>query len=272
MRLRFIHPHPNLKPFIKGYYYIELDCIPDKPLDIHPIGYNTIAFTFNPGTAFRSNNGLNYNFNLSYHGYISKHISLIPLQSSIKMVVVSFQTTGTSQLFGIYQPDLVNQIIQIDDVITDSYVLKNRLAEDILCENKIISLIESWLLKKVSTKKESRYVSNINYACQLIKANYGNLRIDNLCYQINMSQTNLEEYFKQMIGITPKHYCRIIRFIAAYRYILNHTHIEWSEVVYRYNFFDQSHFIRDFKTFFGYSPSKIHLANSRLAKGLFLNI
>src|SRR5690606_26099003 len=104
------------------------------------------------------------------------------------------------------------------------------------------------------------------------QAKHGNIRIRDLCDEVNMSQTNLEDYFKGMIGVTPKHYCRIIRFIAADRFILNNTHIEWDALVYRFNFFDQAHFIRDFKTFFGYSPSKIHLANAHLAKGLALKI
>lgn len=272
MQVSLTHPHPMLKPYVKGYYYIVLDCSSSEPLDIHPIGYNTIAFTFNPHAVFKPDNGRGYNFNLSYHGYISKYISLTPLQPFISMIVVSFTTTGAFQLFGISQPELVNQIIPIEDVISGSGILKDNLEEDILCERKAVSSIERWLLERLSKKEYYRYAPNIDFSCKLIQTQYGNLRISDLCREVNMSQTNLEDHFKEMIGITPKHYCRIIRFIAAYRFILNSTHIKWDELVYRFNFFDQAHFIRDFKSFFGYSPSKIHLANAHLAKGLVLKI
>lgn len=272
MQVSFTHPHPILKPYVEGYYYIALDCSSSDPLDIHPIGYNTIAFTLNPQAVFKPDSGSDYNFNLSYHGYISKYISLIPLQAFIKMIVVSFTTNGASQLFGISQPELINQIIPIEDVISGSGTLKEKLEENMSCERKAISSIERWLLEQLPKKEPSRYAQNIDYACNLIQLRYGNIRIADLCLEVNMSQTNLEDHFKQMIGISPKHYCRIIRFIAAYRFILNNSHIDWSALVHRYIFFDQAHFIHDFKTFFGYSPSKIHLANAHLAKGLTLEI
>ena len=80
-----------------------------------------------------------------------------------------------------------------------------------------------------------------------------------------MSQRYLESHFKDMIGTTPKMYCRIVRFLASYQFILQNTHLDWGDLVYRYQYFDQAHFIHEFKRFFGYSPSKIHLANSQLA-------
>lgn len=272
MQVSFTYPHPLLRPYIKGYYHIALDCSSSEPLDIHPIGYNTIAFTLNPQAVFKPDGGEDYNFSLSYHGYICKHISLTPLQPFISMIVVSFTTTGAPELFGVSQPELINQIVPIEDIIAGSEILKEKLGENTSCERKAISSIESWLLQQLSRKTYVRYAENIEYACDLIQAKHGNIRIRDLCDEVNMSQTNLEDYFKGMIGVTPKHYCRIIRFIAAYRFILNNTHIEWDALVYRFNFFDQAHFIRDFKTFFGYSPSKIHLANAHLAKGLALKI
>lgn len=103
MRVSFTYSHPGLRPYVKGYYCIELDCFTRQPLDIHPIGYNTMAFTLSPNAAFKPDQGQQFDFNLSYHGFISKHISLIPLQACIKIVIVSFTNTGVSQLFGLAQ-------------------------------------------------------------------------------------------------------------------------------------------------------------------------
>lgn len=272
MRVSFTYSHPSLRPYIKGYYCIELDCDSTEPLDIHPIGYNTIAFTLSPKAAFRPNKGQQYDFNLSYHGFISKHISLIPLQSCIKILIVSFTNTGISQLFGVCQSELINQIIPLEDIHISSHTLKQKLEDAVFCEREALVHIENWLLEQLKEMEQSRHSVQIDLACELIQSRCGNLRIPELCQEVNMSQSSLEIHFKKMIGITPKHYGRIIRFIAAYHYILNNTHTQWGELVYRYNFFDQAHFIKDFKTFFGYSPSNIHLANAMLARGLSLEI
>ncbi|HZH54422.1 MAG TPA: AraC family transcriptional regulator [Sphingobacteriaceae bacterium] len=272
MRVSFTYSHPSLRPYIKGYYCIELDCHAAEPLDIHPIGYNTIAFTLNPKAAFKPDQGRQYDFNLSYHGFISKHISLIPLQASIKVVIVSFTNTGISQLFGICQSEVINQIIPLEHINAASRSLKQKLEDTIFCEQKALILIDNWLLEQLKCRSHSPYFSHIDQVCQLIQTRCGDFRIRELCREVNMSQSSLERHFKEMIGITPKHYCRIIRFIAVYQFILNNTNLHWGELVYRYNFFDQAHFIKDFKNFFGFSPSKVHLANAKLTRELTLKI
>lgn len=267
-----MHPHPALRPYVNGYFYIELETGTNTaPLDIHPLGYNTMAFTLHSEAVFSANNG-DYDFSLSYHGYICKHISLAPLAPLIKMVIVSFTSTGAVQLFRIAQHDLLNQIVSFTDVFPSSRALNSQLEEANSCERIAIARIEKWLLQQIPYKTPFLYGENINKACNLIQLCHGNIRITELCKEIGMSQRYLESHFKEMIGISPKLYCRIVRFIAAYQFILKHAHIEWSELVYRYHFFDQAHFIRDFKMFFGYSPSKIHMANSHLARELISDI
>ncbi len=271
MQVSFTYPHPALQSYVKGYFYIELEAgSPLVPLDIHPIGYNTMAFTLNHHQVFRSINN-DYDFSLSYHGYICKHISLMPLVPLIKMVVVSFTATGAAQLFSISQHQLLNQIHPVEDVVPKAKVLKTQLEEDISCGKHATTLIEDWLLKQLPAKTRLPYAAHIDNACSLIQLCHGNIRIRALCKEVGMSQTYLEDHFKEMIGISPKLYCRIIRFLAAYQFILQNTHIEWTELVYRYHFFDQPHFIRDFKTFFGYPPSKIYMANCQLASEIILD-
>lgn len=266
MQVSFINPHPALQPYVKGYFYIELDTsCSSVPLDIHPIGYHTMAFTLGSQQVFKSMSG-NYDFNLSYHGYICKHISLIPLIQSIKMVVVSFTATGAAQLFNVSQHQLINHIHRMEEVIPKAKKLKMKLEEGISCGKQAVELIENWLLYQIPTKSPFLYAPHIDHACRLIQSCDGNIRISELCKEIGMSQRYMESHFREMIGTSPKLYCRIVRFIAAYQFILQNTHIGWRELILRYNFFDQAHFIRDFKTFFGYSPSNIHLANSHLTR------
>lgn len=269
MQVSFTYPHPALQPYVRGYFCIELDAKPNAPpLDIHPVGYSTIAFTLKP-KVFRSE-GNDYDFSLSYHGYICRHISLLPLVHHIKMVVVSFTPTGTAQLFRIPQNELLNQIVSFTDVFPDSKILNTQLEDADSCQKQALRHIEQWLLQQIPDKAPFNYAPNIDEACKMIQACEGHIRIDKLCQEVGMSQRYLESHFKEMIGVSPKLYCRISRFIAVYQFILQNSHTEWSELVYRHRYFDQAHFIRDFKTFFGYSPSKIHLANSHLAKKIIL--
>jgi AraC-like DNA-binding protein len=64
-----------------------------------------------------------------------------------------------------------------------------------------------------------------------------------------MSKTSLERHFLEKIGLTPKMYSRIIRFNKVYQTLQSGDYDKWQDVVYQYNFYDQAHFIKDFKTF-----------------------
>ncbi len=272
MQFVFTPSHQALRPFVNGYYYIELDAGPDaRPLDIHPVGYHTMAFTLNSRQVFRST-ASEYDFNLSYHGLICEHISLFPMAPKINMVVVSFTSTGASRLFGVSQHQLINQIHPIEDIVPEAMDLKLRLEDGISCGMRAIDLIEHWLLRRISAKSPFRYGPNIDRACSLIQRHRGIIPIGELSREVGMSQRYLESHFKDMIGTTPKMYCRIVRFLAAYQFILGNDDVDWGELIYRHQFFDQSHFIHDFKRFFGRSPSKIHLANSHLAGKIALEL
>lgn len=272
MQVVYSPPHRALQPYVKGYYYIELDMGPDAgPLDVHPLGHHTMAFTLNGRQLFRSP-GNAYDFSLSYHGLICEHTSLTPLVPQINIVLVSFTATGASQLFGLSQHQLINEIHPIEDVVPEAVELMLRLEDGISCGKRATGMIEAWLLRQIPTPTPFSYAANIDRACALIQARQGNIPIGELSREVGMSQRYLESNFKDMIGTSPKLYCRIVRFIASYQFILGNAQTDWNELIYRHQFFDQSHFIRDFKRFFGYSPSKVHLANAHLASKITMEL
>ena len=56
--------------------------------------------------------------------------------------------------------------------------------------------------------------------------------------------------------MTPKAYLRVSRF----QQVISHVHaareVDWMEVVERHGYYDQPHFIRDFKALIGASPAQ----------------
>lgn len=69
-----------------------------------------------------------------------------------------------------------------------------------------------------------------------------------------MSSKRFIERFKEDVGVTPKRYCRIRRFQQAVT--LAHQQPEdWSQVALDCGYFDQAHFIHDFRSFSGVTPT-----------------
>jgi AraC-like DNA-binding protein len=73
--------------------------------------------------------------------------------------------------------------------------------------------------------------------------------------QIGLSAKRFIEVFNGEVGLTPKLFCRVRRFQRALRSIGQGAPVEWAAVAADCGYFDQAHFIRDFRAFSGINPS-----------------
>ena len=62
--------------------------------------------------------------------------------------------------------------------------------------------------------------------------------------------------FEDYVGLTPKVFCRVLRFQAVLDRITAQKAVDWAKVAVDCGYFDQSHLIRDFREFSGISPSQ----------------
>lgn len=255
----FLPPHPALAPYIEGFRYVDIGANGNL-IDLHPVGFNALAFILNTEQVFEALD-FKYNFRLSHNGHICKHITFKALAPSIKAVVVPFTPTGAFKLFGVCQQELTNKLLPLDDIIRGAIDVNNRLEDMVPTAREAIAVIQHWLLKKIPRSERNYYVARIDYACKLIKSHKGQLRIKDLCREVGMSQTYLQNHFNEMVGMSAKLYGRMERFMGAYQFICQHAQVRWADLIHDYNYFDQSHFIREFKMFFGSSPSRVHMAN-----------
>jgi AraC-like DNA-binding protein len=71
-----------------------------------------------------------------------------------------------------------------------------------------------------------------------------------------MSERQFIHVFRRDVGLTPKRFCRVLRFQRACAAARERaTSIEWAQLAVRCGYFDQSHLIRDFREFAGVSPT-----------------
>jgi AraC-like DNA-binding protein len=85
-----------------------------------------------------------------------------------------------------------------------------------------------------------------------IQADQGSTVIHQLARSLRISQDTLEKRFRRSIGTSPKQFARLVRF----RHLIhNHTPGQrLTDLAYEENYFDQAHFINDFRSFTGQSP------------------
>jgi AraC-like DNA-binding protein len=73
--------------------------------------------------------------------------------------------------------------------------------------------------------------------------------------QIGLSARRFIEVFGQEVGLTPKQFCRIRRFQNVLRRVHHRQEVDWVDVALECGYFDQAHFIHDFRGFSGLNPT-----------------
>lgn len=72
-------------------------------------------------------------------------------------------------------------------------------------------------------------------------------RLGELSENINMSQRQIERYFKFFLGITPKCYQRILRIKRTICYMRLHKKENLADIANQFGFSDQAHMTREFR-------------------------
>jgi AraC-like DNA-binding protein len=73
--------------------------------------------------------------------------------------------------------------------------------------------------------------------------------------RLGLSARRFIDVFRREVGLTPKLFCRVRRFQKVLRHISAGRTVDWAEIALTCGYFDQAHFIHDFRAFSGINPS-----------------
>jgi len=80
-------------------------------------------------------------------------------------------------------------------------------------------------------------------------------RVGKVADRVGLSRRRFIEAFRVEVGLTPKLFCRVRRFQDVLTHIDGHRRVGWSAVAQACGYFDQAHFINDFRAFSGFNPA-----------------
>lgn len=169
---------------------------------------------------------------------------------------VGFQPGGLFRLLGIpmkdFEPDdKIYETVHFIDKDVNFIVEQLNRADSLEC---MVDIIQKWLLGKLLHLKELLPIDRA-LPDMLKKGTLNN--ISEVASQSCVSIRQLERLFQQRIGLSPQYYSRLVRFTKAWIIKENNPIVNWTNLAYECGYFDQTHLIRDFKEFIGYTPSYI---------------
>ena len=114
-------------------------------------------------------------------------------------------------------------------------------------------ILESFLLDRVR-RGRGRHPA-VSYALNAFQNEAGVLSVGGVTERTGLTARRFIEVFRNEVGLTPKVYCRLSRFRAAVNTVASVPTVDWAATALACGYFDQSHFIHEFREFAGMSPS-----------------
>jgi len=248
-------PHRDLVSFIDCFFVSEavessekkitLRLVPDGHFDIYwhtgshfdyeirETGYKTSAGLIIAGQMTRATY-LNINFPLTLIG--------------VKMFA-----HGLYPLIKIPMTDLTDKVFDFAELFPDSVELTGAMGR---AGNKFeaLRLLQSYLQDKYSK------ITGIDIiTCEIaqkIYAESGNITLKEISRIYDISPRQIERKFDRFVGLSPKTLARVVRFSKCLSAIQRLSDRKTLEIIHSYGYYDQTHFIKEFKSFVKLTPNE----------------
>jgi len=126
-----------------------------------------------------------------------------------------------------------------------------------------INLVEDFLKFRLTNKEMIDHI--VKSTVETILTANGQLSVDELSREINITRRQLERNFSSAIGLSPKQLSKTIRLQAVLKRLLSKEFTNLTTLAHENEYYDQSHFIKDFKELTGFTPKEFYGNNLRMS-------
>jgi AraC-like DNA-binding protein len=257
MNPQIFEPNYELAEFVKSYWTLE-SVKENTPLKNTIVPDGTMKLIFHYGDTYRHHPNNRKSIILPkcfLIGQLTRPYVVEPLGVT-GTFVVRFHPNGFLPFSTIPIEEMENTAIPLEKVFGKD---GKEIGEKILEANSTferINLIEAFLLKRVTDKKTIDKV--VKSTIETIMNTNGQFSINELSQQNNINRRQLARKFSSTIGLSPKQLSKTIRIQATLKKLLSNKVTSLTDLAYENKYFDQAHFIKDFKEFTGLTPKEFY--------------
>lgn len=251
----FTPQHPVLQNCVLSIWVIDSEAIPPHTKML-PDGYSDIML--NLGGPYR----LSYNQGpyekVEGSAFFGQRTQALRLDQPghVNMIGIRLKPGKEFLFTGQSAHVFINRHIALTDLLGDRIgTCEEQLRKLHGQHERKVQLTEELLLPRFTSaaNKESQAMDK---AMEFIHQHKGSRGISDLADHLGISYKQCERWFKKHLGLTPKMYMRIIQFYHAFTRVRSKEVVDWTQLLRDYNYYDQSHFIKEYKFFTGLSPGR----------------
>jgi AraC-like DNA-binding protein len=248
MNYTIIPPCEELKDYVSHFWMGRLNRIEQADFTYYSTAstLTEIAFAFKP----LHPGGLELLFS-SVHGH-RENFGQLPAAGFVEILGASLYSYSVPSLLGVSTSDLTNHFVETDTLLgAQSEAIIAKMSTATSLADRISSLADYF---KSQLRKKCFKDPVIFSAIKHIRKHYREININTLASACCLSEKQFERRFSAYSGFKPKLYSRITRFEEASWNCRNYDTL--TAAAHAHGYYDQAHFIHDFKMFAGFSPKK----------------
>ena len=273
MKIEFNHiePHNLLRPYIDKMWVFECSgklpsddlklVVPNGNIKLSIFSVNGITATVN-GKSVTSREG-----SINLTGLVDVPLSLDTEKDIFTETIgIEFNPKGAYRFFQFNFNEVKNQIYQLDDILGP---VGKQLEEMVINAPSVrgkIDVVEQFLVKRLMQNTGDLI---FEFCVDKIISSKGRIAVKELEKKTGYSSRWLNLKFIDKIGVSPKNLSSIIRFSEYYRVFTSENSNEIFRNEFYDHYYDQSHFIKNFKYYTGLLPSGIERSSNDFGRKFY---
>lgn len=241
-------PAETLEGIVNHFWISKRDSREDKNITYHATANTRTAVVF----AFKKHPDERLKLLCSLVQGQTHRFSHYPAHGFDEVLGISLHPRAIPGIFNVPASDLNHQFIRLESLLDyEGRLLNETIANAISMEMRIKTLTCFFKRKLAKSSFDDELMAQ---ALKQVRIQQGMVNIKELAREFHLSTKQFDRRFKAYAGFNPKLYARIVRFESV---LENHGKYDsFTDMALMHGYYDQAHFISDFRQFSGFSPKQ----------------
>jgi AraC-like DNA-binding protein len=253
---RIFKPSSILRQHIDSYHIMESD----NPIDFLPqhriYAYGKVVLVFhyrNPSLFQKRNEPPYVEPRTVLCGQQTSYYDLA-LAGKTGMIFILFKPFGAAMFFKMPMNEIKNENIALENIIGNKALEIEDSLRTAASNNKRIKTVEAFLLENLMHSGNNN--KHMSSALAAINIFGGQITVKKLAEISCLSPRQFDREFSEFVGLNPKQYLRVVRFQDVLQKKKNNSYGSYTSLAFDCGYYDQPHFIHDFKTITDLAPKE----------------
>jgi AraC-like DNA-binding protein len=261
LELRTFLPSADLRPFVRHYYLFRAA---NPGISQITAAWTRQLLVLQYGNRLKTSLGgaIRPVQDAAVNGAVTLPYVFQPEEEQFRFFVVEFSDIGLSCLFRENSTAFVDRTTDIMDIVPGR---KQQAIADALYEvddlERKVELVEQFLRSLLPAPSALTRIRNVIHAVDMIRGAGGWIPVQEVADELAMSERHLRRQFRDVTGLAPKVFARVLRFSGAIATLLETRDagelFARTSRAFLSDYTDQAHFNHEFKEFTGYAPTAL---------------